>query len=67
MVVGDAAELFDPLDAEAIRGAIERVVTSEMLRNDLKERGYCRCALFSWKRCAEETLAIYRKLKPEQG
>jgi glycosyltransferase involved in cell wall biosynthesis len=66
-VVGDAAELFDPLDEDQMRSAIERVVTSEGLRRDLVERGRRRCALFSWKRCAEETLAVYRKLRPEQG
>ena len=66
-VVGDAAQLFDPIDEEQMRDAMEAVVTSEGLRKELIERGRRRCALFSWTRCAEETLAIYRKLRPEQG
>ena len=65
-VVGDAAELFDPLDEEQLRSAMERVVTSEGLRKELIARGHRRCAAFSWERCAQETLAIYRKLRPEQ-
>ncbi len=48
-VVGDAAELFDPLDEDQIRSAMERVVMSEGLRKDLSERGRRRCALFSWQ------------------
>jgi len=65
-VVGDAAELFDPLDEEQLRRAMERVVTSEGLRKELIARGRQRCTAFSWERCTQETLAIYRKLRPEQ-
>ena len=65
-VVGNAAELFDPIDVEQLKGAMERVVSSEDLRRDLIARGRLRCAAFSWERCTEETLAIYRKLRPEQ-
>ena len=64
-VVGDAAELFDPLDEEQLRNAMERVVTSEGLRQELIARGRRRCAAFSWEGCAQETLSIYRKLRPE--
>lgn len=65
-VVGDAAELFDPLDEEQLRSAMERVVTSQERRGELIVRGRERCAAFSWARCADETLAIYQKVRPEQ-
>lgn len=61
-VVGDAAEYFDPKSTESIRAAMERVLNSTARRLALIESGFVRCAQFSWERCAEETLAIYRGL-----
>lgn len=61
-VVGDAAEMFDPTDEEALRVAIERVVFSETYRQELTCRGRARLAYFSWDKCAKQTLDVYRKL-----
>lgn len=61
-VVGDAGEMFDPYDLESIRNAIERVLRDSVLRADLIARGQKRIELFSWERCARETLAIYRQV-----
>jgi glycosyltransferase involved in cell wall biosynthesis len=61
-VVGDAAVTFDPSDADAIKAALERVLGSETLRAELVARGRERRELFSWLRCATETLGIYRKM-----
>jgi len=61
-VVGDAAEYFDPEDIESIRTAMERVLNSTERQKELINKGQFRCAQFSWERCAEETLAIYRGL-----
>lgn len=61
-VVGDAAELFDPADADAMARAIEAVVYSDARRAELVQRGTARARRFSWRRCADETLAIYRRL-----
>lgn len=61
-VVGGAAEMFDPNDVEDIRNAIERVVVSDEHANSLIARGRERIKLFSWDRCAEATLAVYRKV-----
>jgi glycosyltransferase involved in cell wall biosynthesis len=60
-VVGDAAAMFDPKDANHMRSALESVLNSEALRNSLIARGRLRCQEFSWKRCARETLDVYRK------
>jgi glycosyltransferase involved in cell wall biosynthesis len=59
-VIGEAGELFDPSDAAAIARAVETVVYSEERRRALIARGRARAAGFSWRRCAEETLAVYR-------
>ena len=61
-VVGDAAETFDPLDEEAMRVAIERVIDSPSRRNELITAGRERYPLFTWKNCAHKTERIYREL-----
>jgi glycosyltransferase involved in cell wall biosynthesis len=61
-VVGDAARLFDPLDRDSIRSAMEAIVDSTSTANTLRERGRTRGQLFSWRRCAENTVGIYRRV-----
>ncbi len=61
-VVGDAGEYFDPRNEEDMMATIERVLQSEDRRKDLIARGLVHCSRFSWKKCAEETTAIYKKL-----
>jgi len=58
-VVGDAAEMFDPHDLDAMRETIERVVGDDSLRQSLIARGRKRIEAFSWQRCARETLNVY--------
>ena len=60
-VVGDAALQVDPLDTEALAGAMERVLRDDGLRVDLRERGLRRAREFSWERTARETLAVYEQ------
>lgn len=61
-VVGDAGEYFDPFDTGSVRSAVERVLQSSERQSELTALGRSRCELFSWERCARETLALYRKL-----
>jgi glycosyltransferase involved in cell wall biosynthesis len=61
-VAGDAAEYFDPLDHESIRSSIEKVLQSPERRSELIALGRSRCELFSWERCARETLDVYGRL-----
>lgn len=61
-VVGDAASLFNPQDTEELGRAMECVLNSSALAEDLRVKGRERCDTFSWRRCAEETVAIYGKL-----
>jgi glycosyltransferase involved in cell wall biosynthesis len=56
---GDAAVYFDPLDVGAMTAAILEALES---RDDLAARGRARAALFSWRRTADETTAVYREL-----
>lgn len=61
-VVGDAGEYFDPNDPESMRVAIEAVLQSASRSSELVAKGRARCSLFSWERCASETLDIYRSI-----
>lgn len=61
-VIGEAASYFNPYNTEEIRAAIESVVYDEERRNELIGKGEERLRLFSWKRCAEETIMVYQKV-----
>ena len=61
-VVGDAAELFDPIDEAEMRTAIERVVSNPERAQLLVDRGYERIKQFSWDKCAHETFDVYKKI-----
>ena len=61
-VVGDAGEYFDPNDIESMQVAIEAVLQSTSRRKELVAKGHARRSLFSWQRCASETLSAYRSV-----
>jgi|YNPNPStandDraft_1061719.scaffolds.fasta_scaffold04578_7 glycosyltransferase involved in cell wall biosynthesis len=58
-VVGEAGLLVHPNDVEGWAEAMARLWSDETLRRTLREKGLERAALFSWKRAARETLAVY--------
>lgn len=58
-VGGDACIYFDPLDVEDMGLKIERLLTSERLRQDLIKRGKERYKEFSWEKLAKQTLEVY--------
>jgi glycosyltransferase involved in cell wall biosynthesis len=60
-VAGDAAELFDPLDTEAMAAAIRRLMTDPERAAELVGRGRERVAHFTWERCADGVLASYER------
>jgi glycosyltransferase involved in cell wall biosynthesis len=61
-VAGDAAIFFDPYSTGSMRHVLETTLFNMKLLDDLRKRGLERQALFSWDRCADETLAIYNSL-----
>jgi glycosyltransferase involved in cell wall biosynthesis len=62
-VVGDAALLVPPTDAEALAAAVRQVLTDPDLQNALRQRGVERSRLFSWERTAWATLAVYQRVQ----
>jgi len=59
-VVGDAALLVDPDDAAAVAAAL-REALEPARADELRARGFARAAQFTWERCAEATVAAYRR------
>ncbi len=57
-VVGEAGLLVDPLRVEEIAAAVRRLLADDGLRADLARRGRDRAGLFTWERCARETMAV---------
>jgi glycosyltransferase involved in cell wall biosynthesis len=60
-VAGDAAVLFDPEDAQAMRAAIEQVLAGGERRERLVDGGRRRAERFSWEATAAGTAAVYRR------
>jgi glycosyltransferase involved in cell wall biosynthesis len=60
-VAGEAALLFDPEDTDAIRSAMEQLLTDRELAGRLRDAGRARAALFTWERTAALTAASYRR------
>ena len=60
-VAGDAALLIDPEDVNALTIGLERLLTDTEWRAGAVECGLRQASLFSWERCVDETVAVYRR------
>lgn len=61
-VYGRAARYFDPLDTDDMAAAIEDVLTSKKLHDELVTLGQKQVKKYSWQKMAEETLAVYQQV-----
>lgn len=59
-VVGGAGLLVPPGDPDRLADALGRLLTEPNLRADLAAAGMRRASGFTWRRCAETTIAGYR-------
>lgn len=60
-VYGSAARYFDPADTGDMATVIDEVLSDEDLRKDLVRKGRRQVKRYSWRRTAEETLAVYKQ------
>jgi glycosyltransferase involved in cell wall biosynthesis len=60
--VGDAGILVAPNDAQALASAMAAVLSDQVLRKQLMEKGPKQASKFTWERTARETLQVYQKL-----
>ncbi len=61
-VSGDAAILVDPLDVEAIAGALDGLLDNLEMQEELHLKGKKRVQQFCWQHCAEQTWQVYEQL-----
>jgi glycosyltransferase involved in cell wall biosynthesis len=65
-VVGEAAYMIeDPTDPVEMTSALDKVLSSSELRNDLRKKGLMQAQKFSWERCAKETMDIFHNMMNE--
>ncbi|OGY84557.1 MAG: hypothetical protein A3F54_05625 [Candidatus Kerfeldbacteria bacterium RIFCSPHIGHO2_12_FULL_48_17] len=62
-ITGGAATLVHPEDIFSWSKRMRSMVTNKEMRERLHQAGYRRVSLFSWKLCAQQTLAEYEKLQ----
>ena len=61
-VYGDAAHYFDPENSEDIAAKILEVISDKNLRESLIKKGFKQAAKYSWKKTAEQTLEVYKRV-----
>ncbi|MGK7874695.1 MAG: glycosyltransferase family 4 protein [Xenococcaceae cyanobacterium] len=59
-VVGDAGIMIDPKQEDELCQALLKVINNSDLRATLAQKSIERASQFSWARCAEETVRVYR-------
>ena len=64
-VVGEAAELADPLDEASIAGGILRILSDHDYASELIQKGKLRAKEFSWERSAESLFAVCKEVLQE--
>lgn len=60
--VGDAGMLIDPYDVGSLTDGMYRVLTDSELSGELRRKSLKRSKLFSWEKCARETLRVYEEI-----
>ncbi|AHG62793.1 glycosyltransferase family 4 protein [Advenella mimigardefordensis] len=60
-VVDDAGLQVDPLNANALSGAMQTIASDESMAVELGEKGRARARTYTWKATAEKTVEVYRK------
>jgi len=61
-ISGKAAYLVNPYDIDHIRHAMEQIITRSDLQKGLIEKGIQRAKLFTWDKCAKETIKVCEKI-----
>jgi glycosyltransferase involved in cell wall biosynthesis len=60
--VGGQAHLLEPLDIDAWRQAMQRVIEDHDWWQALRQGAVAAARPFTWEQCAADTLAVYRRL-----
>ncbi len=60
-VAGEAAILINPSEVDSIAEGLEYLLRDESVRARLRQMGLLHSSQFTWHKCANQTLAAYRK------
>jgi glycosyltransferase involved in cell wall biosynthesis len=63
-VSGGVLKYFNPHSIEDMAACMERTLEDGELRKSLAREGKKRAAFFDWRRCAEDTLAVFKEHDP---
>ena len=61
-ITNNAAILFDPKNIESLEFELEKLIYDNQLLLDLKKKGNDNLINYSWKKCANETEQLYKKI-----
>ncbi|OQW79849.1 MAG: hypothetical protein BVN35_00225 [Proteobacteria bacterium ST_bin11] len=59
-VLGNAGVMIDPRDDDALCEAMLRIYNSAEIRRNMSIDSFAQAEKFSWKKCAEQTMDVYR-------
>lgn len=62
-IADDAAKLVNPLNVKEIADAMISFAKDENLKNSYRQKGLAQAQKFTWEKCAQETLEIYKSFK----
>ena len=62
-IVGDAGVLLSPLDVDGFAHWMYTICTNQDLKMKFISEGYKQSQLFSWEKCAQETLKVYEEVE----
>ncbi len=61
-IVGDAAHIIDPYNINSISSGILKIIQDKDYQRNIIKKGMDRIKLFSWDKCAQETVKIYQEV-----
>lgn len=64
-VVGDAAELVDPMNVESLADGMWKVLSDDLYRAELVQKGYKQAKKFNWDGSAKKLMQICREVLEE--
>ena len=61
-IIGEAGRFFDPYHVESIIHVLQEVLSNDVLRHDMKQRGLIRAKKFRWEVAARKAVDIFTEV-----
>lgn len=61
-IIGDSAILVDPFNEKDIYVQLNQLIYNDVLRTQLKYQGLIQSSKFTWKKCIDNTVQLYKKV-----